>query len=483
MIASARPKPRARRSSARLYGVTGIIGVLAGLAIVYVSYTANGGVPFAPHYDVFVELPNAQRLQPGNDVRIGGIRVGQVQSVFAVPSRRAGASPFARIELALSPSAGPIPANSHVQEQPASILGASYLQLILGTSKRRIASGGTLPISQSTPTVQLPDLLDVFDQATAHSIQSSLGNLADGLAGRGAEFNGTLQSVSELLPPLTRVLNAIASPTADLSRLISGLDATTGALSPVAGELGSLVTNAAITLGSLSAARTQLAATIDELPGTEQTTTGALIRLNPALSGLAQLARELQPGAQLIPTALPALDRALEAGITPLRRLSPFAGDLRTTLVALDSLSRDPAADGSLRLLDQTVKALTTLLNVLTPAQVQCNVIALFGRNFDQMLSSGTAQAVLAPIGVIAPGATAENVQNATPSSNLHVDYLPHENYQQCQAGNEPYSSTSQDLSNPPGTQPNTTQLTSPPPGVTADAASAGLLNPVKGLP
>ena len=58
----------------------------------------------------------------------------------------------------------------------------------------------------------------------------------------------------------------------------------------------------------------------------------------------------------------------------------------------------------------------------------------------------------------------------------MEVDYLPHESYQECESGNEPYSSTSQDLANPSGNQSNHTQLTSPPTGAAAMAARAGLL-------
>ena len=460
----------------RLYAITGIIGIVVGLAIVYVSYTANGGLPFASTYRMYVELPNAQRLQRGSDVRIGGVRVGQVQAVSAARESRDGRVPFAKLELSLSPSIGHIPVDSHVEEQPASILGASYLQLTLGTSHRRLGPGGTLALSQSSPTVQLTDLLDIFDRATARSIQTSLGDFAGGLAGRGGDLNTTIASFSELLPQLQTVSQTLASSQADIGRFIDGLDATSTALTPVSGFLRALFGEAATSFQAFRGDDRALGASMDQLPGTEALTTTALAHVDPALAGAAQLARELVPGARLVRTDVPQLTSALQAGSASLGHVRPLIADLEETVRALATLSRDPATIGSLQVLGQATSALTTALDVIAPAQIQCNVIPLWGRNVAYSVQQGTSEFPFVPLGVVGTGATNEYAQHATPSNNLHVDYLPHENYQECESGNEPYSSTTQDLTSPPGNQPNHTQTTTPPTGVRSLAARAGLL-------
>lgn len=475
-MSTARRQRGPRRNSLRLYGITGIVGIVVGLAIVYVSYTANGGLPFAPSYRMFVELPNAQRLQRGSDVRVGGIRVGQVQAVSATRESGDARMPLAKLELSLSPSVGHIPVDSHVEEQPASILGASYLQLTLGTSTTRLAAGRTLPLSQSSPTVQLTDLLDIFDKATGRSIQSSLGDFSSGLAGRGGDLNTTIASFAQLLGPLEDVSATLASPHANLGRFIDGLDATSTAFAPVAGSLRSLLGDAATTLEAFRGDGGALGASLDRLPGTESVTTTALARVDPALAGATQLARELIPGVRLVRTDVPQLTSALQAGTASLRQIAPLTTELEVTLRALRSLSRDPATTGSFEVLGQATSALKTALDVIAPAQIQCNVIPLWGRNVAYSAQQGTSEFPFVPLGVVGTGATNEYAQHATPSDNLHVDYLPRENYQECESGNEPYSSTGQDLSNPPGNQPNHTQLTSPPQGAQAMAAHAGLL-------
>jgi virulence factor Mce-like protein len=472
-----------KRPAPRHLGVVGLVGILVLLAAVVVSYRANSGLPLQSSYQIYVDVPNADRLTHYADVRIGGIRVGQVQSLSAVPGA-GSAKPFSRLELSLSPSIGRLPVDSRVQIRSASVLGATYVDLTPGRSSRKLAPGGTVPISQVVSTVQLTDLLDVFDHATANSIGNVLGGLGDGLAGRGGDLNATIASLAGLAQPLTRVLGALASPRAKLAGFLQGYEATVGALAPVSGQLGALVAGASTTLGALSAARAALGQTIEALPPAEAATTTALVDLQPALRGLARLAHDLRPGAALLPSTLPAVNATLEAGVAPFRALPPLAGELRPALRALDSVSRDPAGAGAVRKLTDAVRAVKVLLDQLTPAQVQCNILGIWGRNFSSGLAGrGIAGAPLFQVAFGTQGARNETFQNASPSPNMHVNADPIENYQQCQAGNEPYDPNTQVLSNPPGVLSNQTATTYPPPGVTALAAKAGLLNTPPGTP
>ena len=65
--------------------LVGAVTVLVVLVAVFLAYNANNGLPFVPTYKLSAELPNAgRRWCPGNDVRIGGVRVGQIKSVEPV---------------------------------------------------------------------------------------------------------------------------------------------------------------------------------------------------------------------------------------------------------------------------------------------------------------------------------------------------------------------------------------------------------------
>ena len=64
--------------------MVGAITTLIVIVAVFLAYNANQGLPFVPTYRVSVELPNASRLTANNEVRIGGHRVGVVESIEAI---------------------------------------------------------------------------------------------------------------------------------------------------------------------------------------------------------------------------------------------------------------------------------------------------------------------------------------------------------------------------------------------------------------
>ena len=78
-------------SVARNPTLVGAIAVLITILAVFLAYNANSGLPFVPTYRVTVQVPNAASIVPGNEVRIGGVRVGQVEEVRArLPRGRLG---------------------------------------------------------------------------------------------------------------------------------------------------------------------------------------------------------------------------------------------------------------------------------------------------------------------------------------------------------------------------------------------------------
>ena len=81
--------------------LVGAVTLLVALVAVYLSYNANSGLPFVPTYDLKADVPNSANLVRGNDVRIGGARVGTVSKITPVPS--ASGKP----QRAAGPEAGP----------------------------------------------------------------------------------------------------------------------------------------------------------------------------------------------------------------------------------------------------------------------------------------------------------------------------------------------------------------------------------------
>src|SRR4029453_19187288 len=102
------------------------------------------GLPFVSPYNLKARVPNANALVKGNEVRIGGSRVGVIKSVK--PVQVAGGRVVAELDLSLDKSAEPIPVNSTMMIRPKSPLGLKYLQIVPGSSSKGLAAGETIPL-------------------------------------------------------------------------------------------------------------------------------------------------------------------------------------------------------------------------------------------------------------------------------------------------------------------------------------------------
>src|SRR5947207_8509726 len=101
--------------------LVGAVTVLIVIVGVYLAYNANKGLPFVPTYDLNAELPNGAKLIAGNDVRIGGFRVGVVDEVKPVIRDVGGKEKaVALVKMKLDKQVQPLAADSTVTVRPRS---------------------------------------------------------------------------------------------------------------------------------------------------------------------------------------------------------------------------------------------------------------------------------------------------------------------------------------------------------------------------
>ncbi|WP_354701333.1 hypothetical protein DSM112329_01646 [Paraconexibacter sp. AEG42_29] len=448
-----------------------------GLIGIVLSYSANKGLPFVPAYEIKVQVPDAAKLiEGGSEVRIGGARVGLVTKVSAEPGLN-GKPAYAELTLSLEKAQEPIGIDSQVKVRPRSILGAKYLDLTPGKSTTGLPAGGTLPLKQAIPVVELDAAFNVFDDETTRGLQATITNLGDALAGRGQQVNDGIAATARLLPPLERVLRNLIAPETQLSRFVRGTASFGEALAPVAPELLQLFDNGSTTLRALRASGSSLGESIDELPEAEAAGVRSFQRIRPVLADLSAITRAIRPGTVLLPRATRDLRDALRAGIPILKRTPAVTDRLGTTLAALGSLSRDQNASRSVKKLTTTVTTLKTTLDTLLPAQVTCNLLPVAFRNAASVV--GTGDTLGTWFNFTALLVSNQDSQAKAPAANLHNTPSPNANSQECEAGNEPYT-PGQMIGNPAGLQRAATDSTSLPAGVRELAVNAGLVGSVK---
>ncbi len=146
--------------------LVGAVTLLVVLVAVFLSYNANSGLPFVPTYELRARMPNAANLVPGNEVRVGGVRVGVVSEVEAV--RGPGGRAVAEVKLKLEDDLDPLPIDSTFVVRPISALGLKYVALTPGRSGAGFAEGATVPIAQAQPTpVEIDEVFNMFDSEHA----------------------------------------------------------------------------------------------------------------------------------------------------------------------------------------------------------------------------------------------------------------------------------------------------------------------------
>jgi len=466
--------------------LVGTVTLLVVFVAVFLSYIAENGLPFVPTYNISVQVADAGELVKNAAVRIGGARVGQVLTIKPEPAEKSWPHPYALLGLALDRSLEPLPADTHYQVRLQSVLGGQYVELIPGSERGGgVPDGGTLMLStnpnlnHNIPYVDLSAALNTFGPKTEAGLRGVIDGFGDAVAGRGAQLNDAIYQTAQLLGPLESLLRLFAAPSTHLDNFIAGLAGTTAALAPVAPTISDLLSNGAVTSAALDVPA--LGATLDDLPGTEATGTTVLTNSLPVLTDAAEIIQNLKPAAAYLPTAARQLDEVLRAAPATFRLAAPVSADLEKALASTKALALDPASTETFKILGSNdlgtfgasvFVGLGAILDTIAPAQLACNVAGLWVNNFASTLSEGDSSGSWLRFSPLFD--SAELIQSASTSPDLHIDYYPIEDTSECQAGNEPYK-PGQVIGNP-GHTSTTVDNTTPPPGVLAEGRKAGLV-------
>jgi virulence factor Mce-like protein len=457
-----------RRGGASIAGSPVLVGALTTLVLivaVFLSYNANNGLPFVPTYDVEADLPDAANLVEGNEVRIGGFRVGVIDKIDPIRDNKGGT--LARIHMKLQKDVEELPTDSRLTVRSRSALGLKYLEIQPGTKKDGFKPGGRIPTANSAKdTVEFDTVINTFDQKTREGQRKVLTGFGDGLAGRGAGLNETIRILPTLFSNLQPVMTNLAAPATQLRRLFPALERTARIVAPVAGVQGALFANLDTTFAALaSVARPSIQETISRGPAALDAGIRGFPQQRPFLVNFAGFARELKPGAAVLPSTLPDLADALQLGVPALKRSPQLNKRVESLFVTLQDFSSDPIVNTGVSRLRDTVHTLRPTLAFMTPVQVTCNYVTLFFRNAASLLSEGDTNGTWQRFIIVTTpqGPNSESGPSSGPANGPTTDNYLHTNpypntaspgqTKECEAGNEAYYQGRQVLGNVPGNQ------------------------------
>src|SRR5436190_9158160 len=193
--------------------LVGAVTTLVVIVSVFLAYGANKGLPFVPTYDVSARLPNGSNLVPGNEVRLGGFRVGVVDTIKPATEVINGkTTPIAKVNMKLDKTVEPLPIDTHVIVRARSALGLKFVEITPGRSKRTFKAGGTIPLANATLPVEFDDFLNTFDEPTRSNSRLALTGYGDAFAGRGSDLNTAIQALNPFFTFLTPVMRNLNDP-------------------------------------------------------------------------------------------------------------------------------------------------------------------------------------------------------------------------------------------------------------------------------
>jgi virulence factor Mce-like protein len=373
---------RRRRGQGSITASPVLIGaatVLIALVAVFIAYNANSGLPFVPTYDLNAELPSGAKLVKGNEVRVGGFRVGVVKDlrpeVRMVNGERRS---VAVAQLSLDKKLEPLGRDTKLRVRPRSALGLKYIELQPGTSKDSYRTGDTIPVKQASEPLEFEDLFSTFDAETRPHIQNATEGFGNAFAGRGQSINRSIEALNPLFRALTPVMTNLSDPDTELDQFFLQIGRASAQAAPVARTQALLFTDMADTFAAISKSPRALQDTIEKAAPTMDVSISSFRAQQPFYSDFTDLSHRLRPAAEELPRSLPAINRAFKVGTPVLPRTVELNENLEKALNEAKDLFENPSTMLALRDLDTALTVSRPAIEFIAPYQTVCNYLVYF---------------------------------------------------------------------------------------------------------
>jgi phospholipid/cholesterol/gamma-HCH transport system substrate-binding protein len=362
---SSAPPPSAPRRASRRANAARIaaVGALAAVAVILLVLVL-GGKGGATYQLIF---PEAGQLVRGDEVQVGGTRVGSVTDIELTSDYRA------RVTVHLDSSLTSLREGTGAEIRVPSLVTVAdrYVALSLGPNNRRaLPSGSTLQGSAIHSVVDLDQLFNIFNARTRKGLQQFFQGSAEQYAGAAAALQTDVNYFPPSLAAASHVFAELARETPTLTRFLVESAKAVTTIAARHTQLTELVSNANTTFAAIGSQQSNLAHGFRELPG--------------ALEEGNRTFRQL-------PGTLAALRKLVDVSKPNTKTLAPFFADLRPLFRAATPVVREfseaierPGANNDLTEVALALPALAKTLSSASPDSVRSleeslPVTALFG--------------------------------------------------------------------------------------------------------
>jgi phospholipid/cholesterol/gamma-HCH transport system substrate-binding protein len=272
--------------------ITALMTAVLALSIVSAGVSGTTG-----YRAVFTDVTG---LTVGSDVDIAGVRVGQVTSISVY--RRNLALVGFNLEAGRQ-----LPRSVTATIRYLNLVGQRYIELGQGTGLvgATLRPGGTIPLSQTTPALNLTVLFNGFQPLFQALSPGDVNTLSSDII---EVFQGESPNITALVAAVGSLTSALATRDQVIDQVIGNLNAVITTISSRGSALSSLITSLQELVSGLAANRQPLGQAISAIGSLTSATAGLLQVVRPPLKAditdLGRLAANLADNSGVVNTFL-----------------------------------------------------------------------------------------------------------------------------------------------------------------------------------
>jgi virulence factor Mce-like protein len=319
-----------------------------------------------------IVFDNGFGLTDGGDMRIAGVRAGQIDDLRL----SGGYPPKAVVDVTISePGFAELRKDATCEVRPQSLIGEYFVDCQPGGG-RRLPEGGRVPVEQTTSTIPIDLVNTIMREPYRERFRLIIAELGAGLAGRPDDLSEVLRRAHPGLRETSQALRILGRQTRTIEGVIADADRVIAALERRKADVVRFVREAGNTAEITASRRAALAENFRLLPEFLAELRPGMARLGELSDAQIPLLRDLRAGAGDLDTfltrlrpfsdnslpAFRALGGASEAGVDAIRaterevdvlqeaarNAGPTAKPLRQLLQTIDDRRRavenDPRA-------------------------------------------------------------------------------------------------------------------------------------------
>jgi phospholipid/cholesterol/gamma-HCH transport system substrate-binding protein len=278
-----------------------------------------------------VTLINAGQLVNGDDVQVGGRRIGSIESISLTNHNQA------QLKIMVDGDFAPLHRGTKAIVRATSLSGIAnrYLALSPGpNSADALPDGYTIPTTDTTSIVDLDEIFNTLNPQTRAGLQNVIQGSATQYAGKGKQANEAAEFFNPALSSTSALINEVLSDQRTFTDFVVDASDLVTTVSERRGDLSALVGNANATAAAIAAENQSLSQALGLLPGTLRKANTTFVNLRATLDDLDKLTAASKPVApQLAPF---------------FKTLRPLLREARPTVRDLSALIQSPGPDNDL---------------------------------------------------------------------------------------------------------------------------------------